>query len=791
MYLRSCSLTIKMLLLTAMVGVIVWVVSDSVQTATLSGVFRAKLSDRLSMQAENQRIMFDRYVKGHLATARLFVSGFEIRHYLDSDVWNKETKVKNYHQPPPWLPVLSVMRNFIEPRYLMLLDEHKNLREIYKSTSEALPNQLMYPDASLLSKSHDRDYLKNINGSYYIVVSEKVKNSAGVVKATMLLVSPLDEHFLIASQGSTVSDNNIIALLGGNDPLILVSSNSSLIPEGSRIDALKEHYLTIGKGFFNYGKKNTLELASFVSTDEIKSLTKQVITEERTVRAITALSFIVTFLLLMYMVTRRLQKFTAYVVNFSKNIKQNGSVETDSGDEITILENNFHRLAEAVETETAALEHQALHDPLTELPNRKLLNNRLQQEILRGERSRRPLVLIMSDLNHFKEINDTLGHHVGDLILQQAATRLFRTFRKTDSVARLGGDEFGILLPETTLEQATKLCKKAVEAFEIPFVIEGNSLSLGISMGLVECPMHGNDVNILVQRADVAMYIAKRTNSGFNVYDPDQDTHSIGRLALMTEFRMAIERHSLDIMYQPKIDLMTNAIVGAEALLRWNHPVRGVIHPDEFIPLAEQTGLIRPLTSWVLEEAIKQCKEWKKVWPDFGMSVNLSVHNLHDSSMLNLVRRLIKEYDLECCSLTLEITESDIMVDPIRAREILEALDNMNVKLSIDDFGTGYSSLAYLKQLPVGEIKIDKSFVMEMISDDNDMVIVKTTIDLAHNLGLQIVAEGVKDQKTCDYLRNLNCDIAQGYFISMPLSAKEFPLKMLSRSIPRVVSGSG
>jgi EAL domain-containing protein (putative c-di-GMP-specific phosphodiesterase class I) len=301
--------------------------------------------------------------------------------------------------------------------------------------------------------------------------------------------------------------------------------------------------------------------------------------------------------------------------------------------------------------------------------------------------------------------------------------------------------------------------------------------------------MHGNDVNILVQRADVAMYVAKRSNSGFNVYDPDQDTHSIGRLALMTEFRMAIERHSLDIMYQPKIDLMTNAIVGAEALLRWNHPVRGMIHPDEFIPLAEQTGLIRPLTSWVIEEAIKQCKEWKKVWPDFGMSVNLSVHNLHDASMLELVRRLIKEYDLECCSLTLEITESDIMVDPIRAKEILVALDNMNVKLSIDDFGTGYSSLSYLKQLPVGEIKIDKSFVMEMTSDDNDMVIVKTTIDLAHNLGLKIVAEGVKDQKTCDSLRNLNCDIGQGYFISMPLSAEEFPLKMLSRSIPRVVSG--
>jgi diguanylate cyclase (GGDEF)-like protein len=458
---------------------------------------------------------------------------------------------------------------------------------------------------------------------------------------------------------------------------------------------------------------------------------------------------------------------------------QDAQLEDTGGDEIDILERSFNRLAEAVEYETSALEHQALHDPLTDLPNRKLLNNRLQQEILRTNRSQKPLVLIMIDLDHFKEINDTLGHHIGDVVLQHAATRLFRTFRKTDSVARLGGDEFGILLPETTLAQAKVIAQKAVEAFEIPFVIEGNSLSVGISMGLTESPQHGDDVNILVQRADVAMYVAKRGNLGFSVYDPSQDTHSVGRLALMTDLRTAIENQSLELAFQPKVDVASKQLIGAEALLRWNHPQRGYIEPDEFIPLAEQTGLIKPITTWVLNEAVRQCMEWRKLWPNFNMSVNLSVQNLHDVALLNQVRSLLADDGVPAASLTLEITESDIMTDPIRAKEILESLHMMGIALSIDDFGTGYSSLSYLKQLPVDEIKIDKSFVMEMIEDENDAVIVKATIDLAHNLGLRTVAEGVTDPEIWRYLEFLQCDIAQGYFVARPLKAKDFTQKML------------
>ncbi len=800
MSLRNYSLTLKMLLLTAMVGIVVWTFSDALQTSTLSNVFREKLSDRLSQQAEKQRILFDRYVKGHHTAVKLFVSTINIRDYIDSSAWGgfdkdnsdseKEHPVKFYNKPPPWLPQLSVLRNFIQPRNLMLLDQNGHVREVYHTGKDKLPEILLEPYGVLLNLSRDQGYLTNINGAPYLVASENIMGEDGGIKATLMLASPLDEQFLIASQNSSLSDSNVIALISEQEPVIFVSSNPSLVPEGSYLSDLKSRYLTIGQGFFDYGAADiVVELVSFVSTDEIKALTKEVIKEERTVRVLTALSFIFTFLLLMYSVTRRLQKFTAYVVNFSKNLNQDNPLEETGGDEIAVLERNFNRLAEAVESETAALEYQALHDPLTELPNRKLINNRLQQEILRSQRSNKPLVLIMSDLNHFKEINDTLGHHVGDIVLQQAATRIFRTFRKTDSVARLGGDEFGILLPETNLEQAKMLSQKAVEAFEIPFVIEGNSLSVGISMGLAESPVHGDDVNILVQRADIAMYIAKRSNLGFSVYDPDQDTHSIGRLALMGEFREAIESHSLELMYQPKVDVQTSRIIGAEALLRWNHPTRGNIKPDEFIPLAEQTGLIKPLTSWVLDKAVQQCMEWREVWPDFNMSINLSVHNLHDVALLTQVREMVTQNNLLASCITMEITEGDIMTDPIRAKEILESLSMMGVTLSIDDFGTGYSSLSYLKQLPVEEIKIDKSFVLEMMNDENDEVIVKATIDLAHNLGLKIVAEGVKDQKTWDRLKSLNCDIAQGFFISKPITADEFLDRQLTDNWPRCVSG--
>jgi diguanylate cyclase (GGDEF)-like protein len=771
-----------MLLLSVVVGLVVWAVSDTLQTNRLREIFYDKLGERFSWQAEKQRILFDRYVKGHHQAVKLFVEISNIKQYVAKAEWGSNQQPRVYQAPPPWLPNLSVIRNFFQPSYLMLLDVDGEVREIYQARHEPLPDALLQPRKMLLTLSNNQGFLTNIDGKPYLLASAKIYDDNEKMQATLMLAAPLDEEFLIASQGSALAENNVIALLTENQPAILVSSNSILIPPGTQIDELKARYLTIGQGFFDYGATDIIiELVSFVSTEEVRLLTHEVLSEGRAMRGLTAVAFIAAFVLLMYLITRRIQRFTAYIVSFYNDMNIEQPDQSGKGDEIAILEQSFHSLAEAVESETMALEHQALHDPLTELPNRKLLHNRLQQEILRGERSNRPLVLIMSDLNHFKEINDTLGHHIGDLVLQQAAVRLHKIFRKTDSVARLGGDEFGILLPETSLEQAEKLSIKVTKDFDRPFIVEGHTLSVGISMGLVACPVQGNDVNILLQRADVAMYMAKRNNLGHAIYDPNKDTHSIGRLALMSEFREAIEKQSLDLYYQPKIDVRTGKVMGAEALLRWHHPQRGFIDASEFIPLAEQTGLIKPLTKWVLHQAVRQCREWKEHVPDFTVAVNLSVHNLHDVRLLDQITELLTQYQISADCLTLEITEGDIMADPIRARELLEQLNSMGVILSIDDFGTGYSSLGYLKQLPVAEIKIDRSFVMEMTEDENDAVIVRATIDLAHNLGMRIVAEGVKDKKTWEFLQSLNCDVAQGYYISEAIPSQKFTDWLISQ----------
>lgn len=763
-----------MLISAALIGLVVWAVTDAIQNYSLKKIFNSKLSQRFSSQAEKQRIMFDRYVKGHHQAVKLFINTKTIHEYINSPVWKNESENIIYTTPPPWLPSLAAIRNFIQPRYMLLIDSKGNCRELYKASDEQQPTGLRHPSPTLLNLSHGQGFLTLLNNKPYLLASEKIKDKNGKTLATLMLASPLDEEFLIASQASALADSNVIALLAEDTPNILVSSNSALIPPGTTIKSLKEQYLTIGQGFFDYGATDiVVELVSFISTDEARQLTQEVLKEERPIRGLTAIIYIFSFVTLMYFITRRLQKFTNCVVSFSEKINLKKLDSTYSRDEITILEENFSMLAEAVQTENQALTYQALHDPLTELPNRKLLHNRLQQEILRGERSSKQFVLIMSDLNRFKEINDTLGHHIGDLILQQTAERLFNVFRKTDTVARIGGDEFAILLSETNIEQAKILTRKVLEDFNEAFIVDGHTLNVGISIGLAEFPTHGDDVNILIQRADVAMYLAKQNKIGYSIYDPNKDTHSIGPLALMNELREAIEKELLEIHFQPNVNLVSDKVTGVEALLRWNHPQRGFIEPDEFIPLAEQTGLIKPLTKWVIEKSIAQCAEWRSNNIDLTMSINLSIHDLHDSKLLQHLQNVISEYSLPPEYVTLEISEGDIMSEPLRARETLKKIKNTGIKLSIDDFGTGYSSLSYIKQLPIDEIKIDRSFIMEMVEDTDDDIIVKATINLAHNLGLKIVAEGVHNRQTWARLKELNCDVIQGHYISEPISADE------------------
>jgi diguanylate cyclase (GGDEF)-like protein len=429
----------------------------------------------------------------------------------------------------------------------------------------------------------------------------------------------------------------------------------------------------------------------------------------------------------------------------------------------------FAEMRKQVHMRQAELEHQALHDGLTNLPNRTLLHDRVEHAIHLARREHKHFALLMMDLDRFKEVNDTLGHHVGDNLLVEVGKRLFKILREIDTVARLGGDEFAILLPSTEIDQARATAKKILSALEEVFAIDELNLYVNASVGIADYPEHGTDVATLLQRADVAMYVAKHNKLGVAVYDKKDDEYSVGRLSLMSDLRQAIEQNALTLHFQPKFDMYNGTVIGAEALLRWDHPTYGSIPPDQIVTLSEQTGLIDSLSYWVLTHAMKQCSAWRSRGLDFSIAVNLSVYNLKDAGLADYIKAKLAEHNMPHDALMLEITESAMMANPMQSMETLSKLDAMGVQLAIDDFGTGFSSLAYLKQLPVDELKIDKSFVMDLVTDENDEMIVRSTIELAHNMGLNVVAEGVECAETYRMLQELGCDLAQGYFLSPPL----------------------
>lgn len=421
----------------------------------------------------------------------------------------------------------------------------------------------------------------------------------------------------------------------------------------------------------------------------------------------------------------------------------------------------------------AELEHKAMYDTLTDLPNRSLFQDRLKHALEAARRDPSPLAVFLIDVVRLREVNDILGHSAGDLVLQEVSNRLKQTIRESDTVARMGGDEFAIALPTVSIEHASVVAGKIQKQMEQPIVIEDVSLEIEAAIGIALYPEHGDEPAMLLQQADIAMHVAKNEAKGFSIYNPEDNPYSLRRLRLIGELRKAIEQKKLVLYYQPKIDLMSGQVVSVEALARWPHPVEGMVPPGDFIPMVEQSGLIRPFTLWVLEEAIAQLKTWSEMDVDLSIAVNLSTRNLLDSELPGNITKLLKTYNVRPEHISLEVTESAVMSQPETALKVLTQLDEMGLKLSIDDFGTGYSSLAYLKKLPVHELKIDQSFVFGLTSNDDDAVIVHSTIELARNMGLYVVAEGVEDQDTLDTLTKLKCDICQGYHISRPLPSEE------------------
>ncbi|MDE3078211.1 MAG: EAL domain-containing protein, partial [Chloroflexota bacterium] len=370
---------------------------------------------------------------------------------------------------------------------------------------------------------------------------------------------------------------------------------------------------------------------------------------------------------------------------------------------------------------------------------------RLEQAALAARRENRQVAALLIDLDRFKEVNDAFGHHHGDLLLKEVSRRLRQAVRESDTVARLGGDEFAVVLPNCDLESARTSATSILKALDEPFVVEREAVSVSASIGVVAYPDHGEDSETLMRHADVAMYAAKREGDGIAVFAFEQEVSSASRLTLTNELRRAIDSQELVPYYQPKMSLRDGGLVGVEALVRWRHPARGLVLPDEFIPLAEQTGLIKPLTMRVVSAVLKQHRLWQAAGIELTVAINLSMRNLHDPQLPEIVASLLEDFGIPASALQLEITETVLMTNPARALDVVTRLSGMGIHLSIDDFGTGYSSLAYLKRLPVKEIKIDKSFVHDMATDENDATIVRSTIDLGHNLGLQVVAEGVEN----------------------------------------------
>ncbi len=429
-----------------------------------------------------------------------------------------------------------------------------------------------------------------------------------------------------------------------------------------------------------------------------------------------------------------------------------------------------------------AKEHQALHDALTGLPNRSLFSHRIEQVLNAGRRADRIAAVMLIDLDHFKEINDTLGHHAGDRLLQEVAERLDASLDEQHTVARLGGDEFGVLLPDLAgPDEASAVAQQLLNQLREPFSIDGLTLEIDASIGIACAPEHGNDVEQLNQRADIAMYAAKEGGRGYVLFEPQLDRYSPRRLSLAGSLRAAIADGEIVLFFQPKAELTSGKIVGVEALARWQHPRLGLIGPSEFVPIAEQTGLIGPLTSHVLEQALRQVRRWSEQGEELSVAVNLSARSFLDAQLAVEIPRLLEATGVDARLLELEITESMLMIDPARAKATLERLSAIGLSLSVDDFGTGYSSLANLKRLPVDGIKIDKSFVIDMPHDASDAAIVRSTIDLAHNLGLRVVAEGVESHEAWRRLEDLGCDLAQGFHVSRPVPAEAMTRLLVER----------
>ncbi|BFI95302.1 MAG: EAL domain-containing protein [Rhodanobacter sp.] len=449
------------------------------------------------------------------------------------------------------------------------------------------------------------------------------------------------------------------------------------------------------------------------------------------------------------------------------------TVPVTQNDELGELATAFNAMQRGIARREEQIAHAAFHDSLTALPNRARLQQVLAEALVRAKARQHMLGVLMLDLDRFKEINDTMGHAIGDRVLIEIGRRLQAGLREGDMLARFGGDEFVLLLEGEDADSLRLHMAALADCVSDSIDIDSAELFVDASIGVALFPEHGNTVEDLLRRADIAMYDAKQSRLRLQMYRPGRDAEHLHRLSLVHDLRRAVPNGELELYYQPKMQLRSRRIAHVEALLRWRHPQHGLVPPDDFIPLAENSGLIRTLTDWVMHEVIRQCSAWHAAGLDIGIALNLSAMDLGSGELPDLLARHLARYRLDPSRLILEITETAVMRDAFYSLEVLNRLKACGVQLAIDDFGTGYSSLSHLKRLPVDELKIDKSFVMGMAEDEDDAVIVRSTIELAHNMGLKVVAEGVETEAAMALLDSYRCDSVQGYLISRPMNAAD------------------
>lgn len=440
-------------------------------------------------------------------------------------------------------------------------------------------------------------------------------------------------------------------------------------------------------------------------------------------------------------------------------------------DELGQLATAFNHMMARIAEREERIRHQAQHDAVTGLPNRMLFEMSMRQTIAGLTPDAPGCSVVLVYIDRFAEIRNTLGHEVSDRLIRHIGDRLRAAIKQTDTLARLGTDEFVLLTPGTEEDAMRVIVERLLAVFDASFNIDGVAIDVGAHLGVACYPAHGADADTLLKHADVAISAARRSLRRYAVYDAQSDIYTRRRLSLMSELRQGLERNELELYYQPLVDLATDRVTHVEALVRWQHPANGFLPPDEFIPLAEQSGHIPRLTAWCLERAIEQCSRWRQAGLTLTVAVNLSARDLPNRRLPGLIAELLHRYGAQAQWLTLEITESALMQEPEQALQVLRVLKDMGAHLAIDDFGTGYSSMAYLKRLPVDELKIDKSFVLGLASSAEDEIIVRSIIDLGHNLGLKVTAEGVEDAAALQILRRYGCDKTQGYLFSRPQAA--------------------